>query len=1050
MKPLAVSLLLICQVIGFHLVHGQQVVISGSVRDENGPLPGANIVEKGTTKGTQSDFEGNFTLEVSNANATLEFSYIGYKSVVVALGGKNSLDIIMEGSYSRLDEAVIIGYGTTTVKDATGAIVGVRSKDFNRGQIFAPEQLIQGKAAGVQITVTSGEPGAGIETRIRGGNSIRSDNNPLFVVDGIPLDGRATTTTGSNRPPRNPLNFLNPSEIASISVLKDASATAIYGSRGANGVVIITTKSGRVAGEGDFEFSSSASIAYPARKYDLLNREEFLAGVAELGGDSDAADEGGNTDWQDYVTTTSISEDLHFSWSRNYGKGDLFAAVGYADQRGIVKKSSLERITGRFNWSHRFIGDKLKLSFRGTLTEINDEFNEEVFFQEANNLVFSSPSALGPAYTDNPTIPISVQFLPGGPTPSGILENQQIKGVTDRYLFNVSLEYTLTPWLSAKMNSGYDDSKVTKISLNNGADDDTAASGSGVLFDIHRVSKLLEATLTLQKDFGNSSLEALLGYSYQSFRTSGRNVSGRGFRTTDLHQMDADLQNALNAAAATVKGSFQQFYYGTNWANLRVNRLFNENGEPEVVAGADTPVQLPKRLQAINRLQALTADYYDNRDELQSFFGRINYSIAEKYLFTFTLRADGSSRFGPENRYGYFPSGAFAWQLGEEEFIGPAISTLKLRLSAGVTGNQEGLGYGNFVSRQRFSPLSIDNSNAVGQNGLTIVATDVPDLKWETTTDFNIGLDWGFNLDRLTGSIDVYRRETRDLLLQRPPAAPSTNPFIFGNVDAKVINQGVEFSFGYDFVQTTYTNFGASFNIAYNKNEIRDFFGTVPTGRIWGPGLNGSNAQRFEAGQPLASFYMAEFTGFDSNGNPTYRDIDEDGIGDNNDDKYFVGKNALPDVTSGLSLDFRHRNWFASASFYGQFGFSVYNNTANAFFNAGQLANGGNVTRNVLGNGENPSASADVSTRFLERGDFVRLQNATIGYEIPLPDTKVIKSLLINITGQNLFLITNYSGLDPEVNTDGANFLNNIPVAGMDYLAYPRPRIITFGAMAKF
>jgi iron complex outermembrane receptor protein len=449
-------------------------------------------------------------------------------------------------------------------------------------------------------------------------------------------------------------------------------------------------------------------------------------------------------------------------------------------------------------------------------------------------------------------------------------------------------------------------------------------------------------------------------------------------------------------------------------------------------------------------LQGLTADYYDNRDELQSFFGRVNYGIADKYLFTFTLRADGSSRFGPENRYGYFPSGAFAWKISEEQFIGPGVSTLKLRLSAGITGNQEGLGYGNYVARQRFSGLSINEDNSVIQNGLSIVATDVPDLKWETTTDFNIGLDWGFNLDRISGSIDVYRKETRDLLLQRPPAAPSTNPFIFDNVDATVINQGIELALAYDLVQTAVTELGVSFNISYNQNEIRDFFGTIPTARIWGPGLTGAFAQRFEAGQSLASFYMADFTGFDIDGNPTYRDIDGDGIGDNNTDKYFVGEDALPDVTSGLTFSFRHKNWIATASLYGQFGFSVYNNTANATFNAGQLAAGGNVTQNVLTSGENPSSSADVSTRFLQRGDFVRLQNASIGYQIPLPDTKTIKSLLLNMTGQNLFLITGYSGLDPEVNTDGANFLNGIPTAGMDYMAYPRPRVITFGVIAKF
>ena len=1023
----------------------QEVDISGTVRDSDGPLPGANILEKGTQNGVQTDFDGRFSITVSNPNATLVISYLGYDTKEVKLNGQSFLEIVLGGNLTYLDEAVVIGYGVTRVKDATGALVGVTERDFNPGLIISPEQLIQGKAAGVQLTVTSGEPGAGIQARIRGSNSIRSDNNPLFVVDGVPLDGRATSTTGSNRPPRNPLNFLNPSDIASISVLKDASATAIYGSRGANGVVIITTKSGKTAGDGYFEFTSSLSIASPASEYDLLDREEYLAGLSQVGGNPTEQDFGDDTDWQDFATRTSISEDLNLSWSRNYGKGNLFAALGYADQRGIVKKSSLERITGRLNWSHRFFKDKLELSFHGTLTKVNDEFNEEVFFQRANDPTFVSGWALPIAYGQNPTAPESLKFLPtNAPTPSGILENQQINGSTDRYLLNMSMEYAFTPHISAKVNAGYDDSEATKTALNTGAPLEDPNNGSGVLFDIRRLSKLLEVTLSYQKDLKNVSLEALLGFGYQNFQTSGRKVTGRGFQSTDLNQMETDFQNTLRLAAGSAGASYQQFYYGTNWNNLRVNRLFDANGNPEVVAGEDVPFQFPMELQA------LTADYYDNRDELQSFFGRLNYGIADKYLFTLTLRADGSSRFGPENRYGYFPSGAFAWKIAEEEFIGPRVSTFKLRLSTGITGNQEGLGYGNFVSRQRFSGLSITRDNIVNQNGLSIVATDVPDLKWESTIEFNIGLDLGFNLDRFISSLDLYRKETKDLLLERPPAAPSTNPFIFGNVDASVINRGVELAVAYDFLQTLDTNFGVSFNIAYNHNEIRDFFGTIPTARIDGSGLSGAFAQRFEANQSLASFYMAEFTGFDSNGNPTYRDIDGNGIGDNNNDKFFVGEDALPDVTSGLNLNFSHKNWIASASFYGQFGFSVYNNTANALFNAGQLANGGNVTRDVLNSGENPSASADVSTRFLERGDFVRLQNTTIGYQVPLADTKTFKSVLLSVTGQNLFLITGYSGLDPEVNTDGANFLNGIPTAGIDYMAFPRPRIFTFSVIARF
>ena len=305
-------------------------------------------------------------------------------------------------------------------------------------------------------------------------------------------------------------------------------------------------------------------------------------------------------------------------------------------------------------------------------------------------------------------------------------------------------------------------------------------------------------------------------------------------------------------------------------------------------------------------------------------------------------------------------------------------------------------------------------------------------------------------MDRLSGSIDVYRRETNDLLLQTPPAAPSTIPFQFGNVDASVINQGIEFAIAYDFVQTENTNFGASFNIAYNDNEIQDFAGAINTGEINGPGLSGAFAQRFEAGNSLFSYYMAEFLGFDGEGNPTYRDVDGNGIGDPDADKFFVGQDGLPDVTSGLSLTFRHKNWDASAFFNGQFGFSVYNNTANSFFNAGQLTTARNVTQAVVDSGENGGASTAVSTRFLEKGDFVRFQNATIGYNVPLSGDGAFKGLRLSLTGQNLALWTDYSGIDPEVTVGTGSLGSGIPTRGIDWAAFPNPLTVTFGINATF
>jgi len=1020
----------------------QAQTVSGTVSDSSGPLPGASVLVKGTTNGTQTDFDGNYTLNNVDTDATLVFSYIGFKTFETAVNGRTTINVTLNEDAQALDEVVIIGYGTTTVKDATGSVVAVKAEDFNGGVIASPEQLIQGKTAGVNIQQTSGEPGAGISINIRGSNSVRANNNPLFVVDGIPLGDGDTNAQGNAGEGasaiRNPLNFLNPADIESISVLKDASATAIYGSRGANGVVIITTKSGKGSQGSTIEFSSNLSISKPANSYDLLNRDQFLSAVTQFGGNASAVDFGGNTDWQDFITRTTTSTNNNVSYSNNYGQGNVRATFGYSKQFGVVEKTDLERITGRVNANHRFLDDKLTVSLAATISRVNDET------APLNSTAGFRGDILGASYAANPTWPTNPDFTDGSAQlfPANYLTYSQNRTNTNRLLVNGSVKYDFTPELSAKVNLGYDTSESENTSVLSA--DILGISGIqdvgfGSFNTLDRDSKLLEATLNYTKDFGDSNLDILVGYSFQDFTTSGRNAQARGFGTSDLNEMGADLRNVVNAAQATIDGSFQQFYYGTNTSGLIVNRLF-----PSVVAGDNIPFQFSREVLS------LTADTFDFTDELQSFFGRINYSIAGKYLFTGTVRADGSSRFGPENRYGIFPSGAFAWQLGEEDFVGDAVSTLKLRLSAGVTGNQAGLGFGNFVARQRFGGLGLNNDSTVNQNGLTIVATDVPDLKWEPTLNLNVGLDFGFNNDRLSGSIDVYRNTTTDVLLRTPPAAPAIDPFQFGNVDATILNQGVEFALAYDWIQQEDVNFSSSFNIAYNENEVQDFAGLIDTGAINGQGLSGAFAQRFAAGQSLFSYFMAEFTGLDSAGQPTFADQNGDGVGDVFSDKVFVGEDALPDVTAGLSLNLRVKNWDLSSYFTGQFGFSVYNNTRNGLFTSGSITNARNVTTDLLTSGDAPGASADVSTRYLEKGDFVRLQNATLGYNVPLSGEGTFKSLRLSVTGQNLFLITDYSGLDPEVTVATGDLGSGVPTRGIDWSAFPNPRTITFGLNASF
>ncbi|SIS41610.1 iron complex outermembrane recepter protein [Zobellia uliginosa] len=1035
------NLVMLAAFLSFGIAQAQEV--SGTVSDASGPLPGASIVVKGTTTGAQTDFDGNYTLSGVPEDATLVFSYIGYASQEIPVNGQSTINVTLQEDAQALDEVVIIGYGSTTVKDATGSVASVTSEDFNKGVISSPEQLIQGKTAGVQISQGSGEPGSGVSIRIRGTSSVRSNNNPLFVVDGVPLPSGDTSSEGTNigvgsSSARNPLSFLNPNDIESMSVLKDASATAIYGSRGANGVVIITTKSGKGGAEGGtWEFSSDLSFSEPAEEYDLLNRRQFLSAVDAFGGS--ATDYGNDTDWQDLVTRSAASTNNNLAYSQNYGSGNVRATFNYGKQFGVIKKSSQERITGRLNISQRLLDDKLRLDLQGTISRVNDEA------PPLSGSAGSTGDLLGSAYSANPTWPASSSFNPGDRiNPLNLLENWQSLNNTNRYLVNFSASYDILDNLTAKATFGYDKADATReasLSANSfNVSRGAAGNGRGALNDLINENRLFEFTLNYKKEFANSTLDVLGGFSYQDFNVRGRNVEGWGYSTTDLNSMARDLSNASDILESKISGSYQQYGYAGNIADgVFINRLF-PNPQVDFLGEASIPVS------------SIFTDTFDNTDELQSYFARVNYTIANKYLFTATVRADGSSKFGDNNQYGIFPSGAFAWKINEEDFIGDAVSTLKLRLNYGITGNQDGLGYGRFVRRERYSTKTTDgdsNINDAGEINIPGIATVEfanPDLKWEETTQYGVGLDFGFANDRLNGSIDFYRKETKDLLLNIEAAQPSPQPTFFQNLDALVLNQGVEFALNYDFVQSEDFNWSAGFNLAYNKNEIQDFDGEIAAGTIRGAGLSNAFSQRLASGQPLFSFYLREFIGFDENGNPVH----EGG----NDNQKFVGKSALPDFTGGFSTSLNYKNWDASLYFNGQFGNYIYNNTANAFFTGGAIGSGNNVTQDVVGlaGEEGRFAEASVSTRFLEKGDFVRLQNASIGYNVPLSGEGCFDTMRLSLNAQNLFVITDYSGLDPEVSVSpaGADLLNGLPIAGIDYSSFPRPRTLTVGINVTF
>lgn len=969
-------------------IHAQTVTGTVTSDRDGSPLAGATLLVKGTTQGAFTDDNGKYSVQAAS-DAVLVISYIGYARQEINVDGRSSIDIEMKATESTLDEVVVVGYGTIKKQDATGAVVSVTDKDFNKGVVASPEQLIQGRAAGVQITTASGEPGAGVNIRIRGTSSVRSGNNPLFVVDGVPLSGGDTQASGNNAglgssSPRNPLNFLNPNDIASIDILKDASATAIYGSRGGNGVVLITTKKG-TKGAGKISYDYSLGISNITQKYDLLSPDEFISAYTAFNGADAAAtlNGGATTDWQDEVFRTALTNSHNVSYGGGDEQGDFRFSLSSQDQEGIFEESGLRRITGRFNGNRKFINDRLRIGTQMIISNIHDD-----------NIAITDNSGfegdlMGNVLKANPTTPVRdgngnfVQLSNTEPNPVAILNLSDSYTNTLRTLGNVNAELTIIDGLTFKTVLGLDRSMSNRVDAFSSDLVATRITGIGRLYNnsIEVTNTLWENYFTYTKEFGDVNFTGLLGYSYQQFDTRTHGAEFANFRVPDLDIMINNTESAQIAAAT---------------------------GTSKVI------------------------------DELQSFFGRVNLGIQNKYLITATLRADGSTRFGSGNQYGYFPSFAVKWRLSEEGFLPAAFDDLSVRVGYGVTGNQE-FGHNLFTTRQRYGGANI-NDGADGYNGFSYgsVAFQNPNLKWETTTQINVGLDFSFSNGRISGSLDYYNKNTNDLLLRIDAAQPSAAPFKWENVDADVINQGVELGLNLVPVNTGDFRWDVNFNVAYNDNIVKNFSGLINTGDIDGQGLTGAFAQRIAGDQPLFAFFLREFGGYDENGNTIYP---------NGDVQEFVGKSPLPTWTGGLTNSVSYKDLDFSIFFTGQYGHYIYSNTANAFFTAGSLANGRNVTKDVVGNGEGRLNAPDVSTRFLEDGSFTRLQNISLGYSI-FPKNTFISRLRFFATGQNLAVFTKYSGQDPEINVNKA--INGVPSLGIDYTSYPRARTFTIGVSADF
>lgn len=996
-------------------IHAQDKVVTGRVTDSKtgAPIEGASVVVKGSKTGTTTNAEGNFSITVPSATTTLVVTSVNYLNYEVSISGKSAVTVSLTGSQTDLGEVVVVGYGTRKVKDATGSVAAITPKDFNKGVVSTPEQLFQGRTPGVTITPSSGEPGAAATINIRGTSSIRGNNDPLYVVDGVPLDGGGTSGTLSgiegSSTPKNPLMFLNPNDIESISILKDASSAAIYGSRGANGVIIITTKSGR-GKKGSFTFGANTSISTTANRYDLLNGQDFLLTVKKANIDAgtspaDAAlailgvDQGAETDWQDVIFRTGVSQNYNLGWGFSNKGTALRLSGSYDDQKGIVENSGLKRLTGRANFTQKLLNDKLKLDATFTYSNVKNEYAPNT-----NNAGYQG-SLIGATITFNPTNPIydeNGKFydpLDGNRNPAMLLAYFTDNDNVNRLLTNLSASYEIASGLTYKATFGYDNSKSLRKSFadprlstavaggtNNvfGVDYQNPINGNGraVYQDLKLNTNLIEHTLTYDKNFNNQELNAVLGYSYQSTEVEGSGRVAWGLTTPVVNPNDVFIKDIDN---------------------------FNN----------ERPAYLP----------------FYSKTELQSFFGRVNYTINDKYLFTATLRIDGSSKFGENNKYGTFPAFAAKWRLFQEDFasgLSKVFSDFSVRANYGILGSQDGLGAYDAIDLQQ---TWLGNS---GNQETQFVHQGNKDLKWEQAATTGVGIDFALKGNRLSGTIDYYYTKRKNLIFFGPvPGGFSASSYYYSNLPGYVMNTGLEFSLNYLAVKGKKFSWDIGYNMTFLKNELRDFNVVVNTGAVSGQGLSGAYAQTFANGYPLFTWKMPVFIGFDGNGDARYENGAQDQL---------LGS-ALPTFTAGLTNNFSLGRWSASIFMNTSLGFYVYNNTANALFLKGSVKTAHNVTYAVANSPEDPINPGSVSTRFLEKGDFVRLSNATLSYAFNVK-SKWVKSLSASITGQNLLLITNYSGLDPEVNVDKQ--INGVPSRGFDYAGYPKPRTVTFGLNLGF
>ena len=965
----------------------QNKTISGKVTDakDGSVMIAASVVAKGSKAGTQTGNDGTFKISVPTATTTLVISSVGFATQEVNIQNKTSVDVALNATNDQLNEVVVTGYGTARKKDLTGAVVSIQSKNFNQGVINAPDQLLQNKVAGLEVTNTSGQPGAASTIKIRGNSSIRGSNNPLFVVDGVPLDGASARPNLGNAfgstPSSNPLLFIDPTSIAQIDVLKDASSAAIYGARGSNGVIMITTKKA-VAGPMKIEVGANFGVnAGFMRRFKVLEAGEYRDALKKYG-QSSTLDGGTNEDALKAITQNNISQNYNIAFSGGSDVGRFRASFLASKTPGLIKKSDLTKYLATIGGNYKFLDKRLTLDF----SLITGNYSENL--TSVSNTAGSTGNIISSSLSWNPTVSLLKSGggynFPSNGSGNPLAFNDAYSDISSVYSFlgNISAAYKITDHLEYKLLYGINHGRGNRIQNTEGwlpGIPGVSGQGTAGIANALLNSSIITHTLNYKNNINKSlSIDALVGYEYYKTDFSGSSITASGFNTN----LDYNARLSIPYTSIMQNAKLQ-------------NPLFT---------------------------------FANPTSEIQSYFGRATLNYQDKLLFTATIRGDGSSKFGKNNKYGYFPSAGMRWVLSNEEFMknSKAFSSLAFRASYGIVGNQE---YPAGSSQEQFG-LTQYNSAPQVVNGN-------PDLKWEKTNSFNVGLDFTTKNGKFYGSLDYYDKNTTDILFQTSAIQPAPSSITFVNLPANLINSGFELALGATIIDNPKIGWDINFNYAYNKNNVKNFTDPntgldlrVNTGQINGQGVSGTLAQVITNNQPVNVYYLKPFNGFDASGNQQ--------IGGT---PGFAG-DPNPHALIGFGNTVRVKRFSFSMNMGGAFGFLIYNNTATSVTNIAGIAQGRNIDKAAYDSPEKPASGVGASTRFLEKGDYFKLRNLTARYSFA-SSGKYIKNLSMFLTGSNLFVITKFTGFDPEVNIDKS--ANSYPSRSIEYVPYPTQRVITFG-----